>query len=249
MTNWIKNVLSTKAHFFFAVASLAMHMSPALAEDKKLRMLFADRIETLGKPLAGKWKQLVENNSWYGIYCTGKSCSVKATVVAAKVVSTLDCSGKRVEGSLLTFTPKGPLFVVNKRWRRENSVDTLLVEGDGQEVPSGDRAGGLIAKSQARDIRLVIPTSPISNDFCALKEPIAIELVDGKSLQSRWARNVCADPMGMAGEFRIHWAGDLDGDGRWDVLVSYPQGPYSLLLSNNPERQINSSFKLVAEGC
>jgi hypothetical protein len=228
------------------VATLGVQLSVAA---ERPRILFSARLENVPAPVAGKWPNLVSARKWYGLYCSDGGCRLRETRVMAQSLQTQDCNGRRVPGSLLSFQPAGPLFVVDTRWRPDGEVPTALHDPGGREVMSGGVTPELLASYLGSDIALAIPVKPVANDACSIQRPIPLEMVADGALQTRWMRNACPVPSGMAGEFAVHWIGDLDGDGKWDALIRYPQGTYALLLSAHPAQKLEFSYSLAAEGC
>ncbi|NQW44777.1 MAG: hypothetical protein HQ462_05155 [Deltaproteobacteria bacterium] len=140
---------------------------------------------------------------------------------------------------------KGLGFALKKERGIAESIQCATVEG-------------YSAKLKGKTYQIILTANYIGDDDADCKTkgllPVTVQL--GKKIESTWKENFCNLPRhGLAsGDMRVNWAGDLDGDGKLDLLLRLPSHPmaatYLLPLSTHTnDHRIFSFSRPGNPGC
>ena len=219
---------------------------------------WAQRIETvhlivplqMTEPLLGDYSR-VRSRKWFGLYCEGNKCAIKPTRVAVTIVRARNCDGKAVTASRVNYRPRRPLFVIDANMGRRDSIvrldrnDTTAELNLDAPVATDAMSGGKVWSLTAggRTYKASFPEAYSSDGTtCPNKGRLPITVTSAGVTETTWRRDICSlTALDIPDEFNIAWAGDLDSDGKLDMLISTPQGVFMLLVSSTPAARFQFS--------
>lgn len=243
----MKRPLIASRHWRSLLIATSFAWLPALAADGDSIGLVVPSFMT--EPFLGDFSG-VANRHWYGMYCKRDYCNLRPAEVKVKTLKAMDCSGKQVAASRLTYVPPNPVFLIDHKLGDENKIASIL-HYQGQKItrretrqPRDGTTTWEVQLPARKKYGVVFPQSHDDNAACVKKGSLPIRVFAKNKLQTTWSRNICGEEaLDIPQEFDITWAGDLDADGKLDLLITLPQGPYMLLLSSRPDDNIRFAKK------
>ena len=167
-------------------------------------------------------RDLIGRKTWLGLYITG----AKSRVAAARVEVVARKENSQTIYRISTNPPNAELLLSEVP---TVSAGPAVTVGNPVDLWTQEREAEFKLGKHVYKVRLESAQSDLCDAVVTLSDGSRTQnLFEVRQREPRWA---CDEP-----HFRIHWAGDLDRDGRLDLLVTlspkYSYFPRQLLLSS-----------------
>jgi hypothetical protein len=182
-----------------------------------------------------------QNDNWQGLYCDASGCEVRETTVAVMSGTIADCADEGAYAETV-FAPGNPVAVFSGLALRSGKVATVLLA---KKEPGESVHFMKLRKLGLWQARLKEQTLELS--WVSLPRPRAPDETmyryhfgNGTSKQFFFSSfgPIDGDKGGAVTPF-IHWAGDLDGDGKPDLLIEIPYG-----MGEDDDTQCDVAYRL-----